>query len=76
MSYPAAFAGKRETSDFEKNWIKPSGTTGIPRTFIVQNNTIVWITDPFKLYEEHLQLLLDKKFTEETAQAIIKKHQP
>ncbi|RAJ08877.1 thiol-disulfide isomerase/thioredoxin [Chitinophaga skermanii] len=74
ISYPIAYAGKREESDFEKNWIKPSGTVGIPRTFIVQNNTIMWITNPFSLYEEHLQLLLENKFTEEAAEAIVKKH--
>lgn len=74
MSYSAAFAGQQNKSDFDKNWIKPSGTAGIPRTFIVQNNILVWITDPFQLTEEHLQLLVEGKLTEEAAKAIVKKN--
>jgi len=71
MDYTIGYAGPR-TGDFDKSWIKPSGTFAIPRTFIVQNNTLVWITDPGHLNEVVLQLLVDHKFTVEAAEKLIK----
>lgn len=72
MDYTIGFSGGSQTTDFYKNWMKPSGTVGIPRTFIVQNNTLVWITDPFHLNEAVLQLLVDHKFTVEAAENLVK----
>lgn len=71
-NYSIAFAGP-QGSDFDKNWTKPSGTSGIPRTFVIQNNTLVWMTTPEKLSEEVLQLLVDKKFSIEEAERLQKK---
>lgn len=71
MSYNVAYGGP-EGSDFDKLWIKASGTSGIPRSFVIQNNTLLWMTHPQMLNEEILQLLVDKKFTKEAAEALIK----
>lgn len=71
-----AFDGEKDRASFDKNWLKPSGTYGIPRTFLIRNNTIIWITDPFTLTAEHLQALVDGTLTEATAKAIAKKNQP
>jgi len=72
ITYPVAFGGgPAGTSDFDRNWTKPSGTSGIPATFIIQNNTLVYMTDPFKLNEAMLQLLVDGKFTVEAANKLI-----
>ncbi|HEY8954624.1 TlpA disulfide reductase family protein [Chitinophaga sp.] len=69
-----AFDGVQNKGDFDRNWLKPSGTFGIPRTFLIRNNTIAWITFPFELTEEHLQLLLEGKLTKENATAIVQKN--
>jgi len=76
MDLRVGYAGSKESSDFHKNWIKPSGTFGIPRTFIVQNNTLVWMTSPDNLNEEILQLLVDHKFSIEVAEKLAKKNKP
>ncbi|GGH64545.1 thiol-disulfide isomerase/thioredoxin [Filimonas zeae] len=57
-----AFAGG-SGSDFDKKWLKPSGTSVLPRTFVVMNNTLVWITTPASINESVVQLLLSGKFT-------------
>ena len=69
-----AFDGGQEKAPFDRHWLKPSGTFGIPRTFLIQNNRIVWITDPFALTAEHLQMLVEGKLTKETARAIVEKN--
>jgi thiol-disulfide isomerase/thioredoxin len=69
MKYNIAYGGM-EDSDFYKNWMKPSATIGIPRTFVIQNNTLVWMTSPSELNERVLQLLVDKKFNIEAAQKL------
>jgi thiol-disulfide isomerase/thioredoxin len=74
MDYRIGFSGPKLTSDFEKNWIKPSGTFGIPRTFIIQNNILVWMTQPDQVNEEILQLLVDHKFSIEAAEKLAKKN--
>jgi len=74
MDYRIGYAGASRTSDFDKNWIKPSGTSGIPRTFIIQNNTIMWMTQPDQVNKEILQLLVDHKFSIEAAEKLAKKH--
>lgn len=61
LSYKVAFSGA-EGSDFDKNWVKPAGVSTIPQTFVIQNNTLVWITTPDQLNEEVIQLLIDGKF--------------
>ena len=69
-----AFDGGKDKAAFDKHWLKPSGTFGIPRTFLISNNTITWITNPFDLKEEHLQMLVEGKLTRETAKAIVEKN--
>jgi len=73
LTYRIAYAGGRG-SDFDKKWIEPAGVTGIPQTFIIQNNKLVWQTHPDKLNEAVLQLLVDKKFTIEAAEALAEKN--
>lgn len=72
LTYRIAFAGG-EGSDFDKKWIKPAGVSGIPQTFVIQNNKLVWQTHPSKLNEAVLQLLVDGKFTVEAAEALSEK---
>jgi len=69
MSNHLAYGGMQD-SDFSKNWMKPSATFAIPRTFIIQNNTLVWMTEPTALNERVLQLLVDKKFSIEAAKKL------
>jgi len=73
LTYRIAYAGGRG-SDFDKKWIEPAGVTGIPQTFIIQNNKLVWQTHPDKLNEAVLQLLVDKKFTIDAAEALAEKN--
>jgi len=73
LTYAIAYAGG-SGSDFYKKWILPAGVTGIPQTFIIQNNKLVWQTHPDLLNEKVLQLLIDKKFTIEAAQALAEKN--
>ena len=69
LTYRMAFAGGAG-SDFDKKWIQPAGVSGIPQTFVIQNGKLVWQTHPDKLNEGVLQLLIDKKFTIEAAEAL------
>jgi thiol-disulfide isomerase/thioredoxin len=69
-----AFSGPRG-SDFDTKWVQAAGVDAIPQTFIIQNNALVWQTNPGMLSEETLQLLVDKKFTIEPAKAIAQKKQ-
>jgi hypothetical protein len=71
MDMNVAFGGPRG-GDFDKKWIVASGTSSIPRTFVIQNNTLVWITTPNNLNETVLQLLIDKKFSIAAAEKISK----
>jgi thiol-disulfide isomerase/thioredoxin len=71
MDMNIAFGGPKG-DDFDKKWIEASGTQSIPRTFVIQNNMIVWITTPEKLNETVLQLLIDKKFSIATGEKINK----
>ena len=71
MDLNVAFGGPKG-DDFDKKWIQASGTQSIPRTFVIQNNTLVWITMPDKLNETVLQLLIDKKFSIATGEKINK----
>jgi thiol-disulfide isomerase/thioredoxin len=75
MDMNVAFGGPRG-GDFDKKWIQASGTSSIPRTFVIQNNTLVWITTPDKLNETILQLLIDKKFSIAAAEKINKNLHP
>lgn len=68
----AAYGGGKN-SDFYTNWILPAGVFSIPQTFVIQNNKLVWQTNPMDLNEEILQLLVDGKFTVEKAEAIAAK---
>lgn len=69
-----AFDGGQNQAAFDKDWLKPSGTFGIPRTFLIYNKTIIWITDPFQLTAEHLQLLAEGKLTDSVAKEIAQKN--
>ena len=73
LTYRIAYAGGRG-SDFDKKWIEPAGVMGIPQTFIIQDNKLVWQTHPDKLNEAILQLLIDNKFTIDAAEALATKN--
>lgn len=73
LTYAIAYAGGRG-SDFDKKWIEPAGVMGIPQTFIIQDNKLVWQTHPEKLNEDILQLLIDNKFTIDAAEALATKN--
>lgn len=60
MDMNVAFGGPRG-GDFDKKWIVASDTRSIPRTFVIQNNTLVLITTPNELNPRVLQSLLDNK---------------
>jgi thiol-disulfide isomerase/thioredoxin len=62
MSYRIAFGGGRD-SDFSVNWMRAAGRNGIPATFVIQDNKVVWMPNPMQLTDETLQLLLDRKFS-------------
>jgi hypothetical protein len=72
MDFRIAVGGEKG-SDFDKRWTAAAGVSSIPQTFIIQNNILVWQTNPTMLNEEILQLLIDGKFTIEKAEAIISK---
>ena len=73
LTYRIAYGGGRG-SDFDNKWIRPAGVMGIPQTFIIQNNKLVWQTHPDRLKEAILQLLIDKKFTIEAAEVLAEKN--
>lgn len=77
MSYRVAFGGGME-SDFSVKFMKAAGINGIPRTFVIQDNKVVWMPDPSQLTEESLQLLIDRKFNLEAAKKLDpnKKYEP
>ncbi|WP_442591896.1 TlpA family protein disulfide reductase [Pedobacter sp. AW31-3R] len=68
MSYAVAFAGG-SNSDFAKKWLVPAGVKGIPQTFVIQNNQIVWTPSPVELTEEAIELLIGRKFSLENLKA-------
>jgi thiol-disulfide isomerase/thioredoxin len=56
MSYPVAYTGKG--SDFENQWLKPAGVTGIPRAFVVRNGKLEFTCHPSQLSESLVEQLL------------------
>lgn len=72
MSFPVAYGGGTN-SDFYLKWTKPAGVFEIPQTFVIQNNTIIWQTNPHYINEQTLDLILQGKFTIDAAEEIIKK---
>ncbi|WP_316835409.1 redoxin family protein [Pedobacter nutrimenti] len=66
MSYRIAYGGGQE-SDFSLKFMKAAGLNGIPQTFVIQDNKVVWMPNPEQLSEEAIQLLIDRKFNVETA---------
>ena len=74
FGFRVAFSGPNGSA-FDKEWCVPAGVTGIPCTFVIKDNKLVWQTRPDKLNEEVLQLLIDGKFTIEEAEAIVEKNQ-
>lgn len=74
MAYTVAFAGGSD-SDFARKWLIPAGVKGIPRTFVIQNNKIVWMPSPVELTDEAIKLLIDKNFTFENLKAAEKKNE-
>lgn len=69
MSYHVAFGGAKG-NEFEKTWLEAAGINSIPQTFLVQNNKLVWITTPYQLNEQVLDLLVAGKFTIAAATAL------
>jgi thiol-disulfide isomerase/thioredoxin/tetratricopeptide (TPR) repeat protein len=77
MSYRIAFGGGM-TSDFSMKFMKAAGFTSIPRTFVIQDNKVVWTPDPSQLTEAAIQSLIDHKFSLEAAKKMdpAKKYEP
>ncbi len=75
MSFPVAFGGG-SGSDFTLKWLKPAGVFAIPQTFVIQNNILVWQTNPENINDEVVQLLVDGKFTIDAAEKINKAGKP
>jgi thiol-disulfide isomerase/thioredoxin len=69
LDYLVAYSGPKG-SDFDNRWCKPAQVDAIPRTFVIQDGKLVWQTYPTMLNEANLQLLVDKKFTVEKAEAL------
>jgi thiol-disulfide isomerase/thioredoxin len=69
MSYRIAYGGGQE-SDFSMKFMKAAGINGIPQTFVIQDNKVVWMPNPSELSEEALQLLIDRKFSLKAAVAL------
>ena len=69
MSYRIAYGGGQE-SDFSLKFMKAGKVDGIPQTFVIQDNKVVWMPSPSELSEEALQLLIDKKFSLEAAKLL------
>lgn len=68
MAYNVAFSGGAN-SDFAQKWLVPSEVKGIPQTFVIQDNQIVWMPSPVELTDEAIELLLQKKFSLENLRA-------
>lgn len=66
MSYRIAYGGGQE-SDFSLKFMKAAGINGIPQTFVIQDNKVVWMPNPEQLSDEAIQLLIDRKFNVEAA---------
>lgn len=47
--------------DMAKNWMTASGQSGIPASFIIKNNKIIWIGHPIKL-DSTLEVVLSGKY--------------
>jgi len=62
MSYRVAYSGG-PGSDFANTWLKPAGVNGIPHAFVIQDNKVVWKTNPYNFSEAAFQMLVDRKFT-------------
>ena len=73
LSYRVAFSGTKG-SEFDKRWVVPASVNGIPATFVIQDGKLVWQTTPDHLNETIIQMLIDKKFTIEAAQATAATH--
>jgi thiol-disulfide isomerase/thioredoxin len=69
MSYRIAYASGQE-SDFSVKFMKAAGINGIPHTFVIQDNKVVWMPNPSELSEEALQLLIDGTFSLEAAKVL------
>ncbi|WP_442591904.1 TlpA disulfide reductase family protein [Pedobacter sp. AW31-3R] len=63
------FAGM-QGNDFEQGWVKGAGVNGIPQTFIIQGNRLMWQTTPYALNEKVLQLLVDHQFSIDAAKSL------
>lgn len=72
MAYNVAFAGG-SNSDFAQKWLIPAEVKGIPQTFVIQDNQIVWMPSPVELTDEAIELLLNRKFSLENLKAADKR---
>ena len=60
-NFRIAFSGPNG-SVFDKEWCTPAFVSGIPVTFVIQNNKLLWQTHPTKLTVEIVQSLIDGTF--------------
>ncbi|MDR2282938.1 MAG: TlpA family protein disulfide reductase [Sphingobacterium sp.] len=72
MGY-SVFADNNE-QHMKKNWFEAAGLYGIPATFVVQNNKVLWIGQPEEL-DTVLSAIADGTFDMEAASASLDKDQ-
>ncbi len=61
MAYRVAFDGKPD-GDVANSWLKPAGIDGIPHTFIIQKNRLIWQGHPKDLTDAMVESMIAGKF--------------
>jgi thiol-disulfide isomerase/thioredoxin len=57
MSYPVVYTGRG--SDFEKEWLKAAGVSGIPHAFLVRDGKLLLKTHPARINDELILAALE-----------------
>lgn len=57
MSYPVVYSGKG--SDFENDWLKAAGVSGIPHAFLVRDGKLLLKSHPARINDEVIQAALE-----------------
>ena len=73
MSYPVVFTGRG--SDFEKDWLKAAGVTGIPHAFLVRDGKLLLKSHPARINDEVILAALEGGDAMEKIQGAMKKEE-
>ena len=57
MSYPIVYTGRG--SDFEKDWLKAAGVSGIPHAFLVRDGKLILKSHPARITDEVINAALE-----------------